>query len=134
MKIKHTLFALMTAVALNTSANAAIEIDEKDFGPTYSSAALDILIAKPLQVAGAFAGTAIHLVGLPFSYASDSVESSAKVLIEQPWDALNRCVGCSAAYDNYIKNQEYPSNEVRFLVDRPSEVIINTDQDIVVNP
>ena len=63
MKIKHTLFALMTAVALNTSANAAIEIDEKDFGPTYSSAALDILIAKPLQVAGAFAGTAIHLVG-----------------------------------------------------------------------
>lgn len=134
MKIKHTLFALMTAVALNTSANAAIEIDEKDFGPTYSSAALDILIAKPLQVAGAFAGTAIHLVGLPFSYASDSVESSAKVLIEQPWDALNRCVGCSAAYDNYIKNQEYPSNEVRFLVDRPSEVIINTNQDIVVNP
>lgn len=134
MKIKHTLFALMTAVALNTSANAAIEIDEKDFGPTYSSAALDILIAKPLQVAGAFAGTAIHLVGLPFSYASDSVESSAKVLIEQPWDALNRCVGCSTAYDNYIKNQEYPSNEVRFLVDRPSEVIINTNQDIVVNP
>lgn len=134
MKIKHTLFALMTAVALNTSANAAIEIDEKDFGPTYGSAALDILIAKPLQVAGAFAGTAIHLVGLPFSYASDSVESSAKVLIEQPWDALNRCVGCSAAYDNYIKNQEYPSNEVRFLVDRPSEVIINTNQDIVVNP
>lgn len=134
MKIKHTLFALMTAVALNTSANAAIEIDEKDFGPTYSSAALDILIAKPLQVVGAFAGTAIHLVGLPFSYASDSVESSAKVLIEQPWDALNRCVGCSAAYDNYIKNQEYPSNEVRFLVDRPSEVIINTNQDIVVNP
>lgn len=134
MKIKHTLFALMTAVALNTSANAAIEIDEKDFGPTYSSAALDILIAKPLQVAGAFAGTAIHLVGLPFSYASDSVESSAKVLIEQPWDALNRCVGCSVAYDNYIKNQEYPSNEVRFLVDRPSEVIINTNQDIVVNP
>lgn len=134
MKIKHTLFALMTAVALNTSANAAIEIDEKDFGPTYSSAALDILIAKPLQVAGAFAGTAIHLVGLPFSYVSDSVESSAKVLIEQPWDALNRCVGCSAAYDNHIKNQEYPSNEVRFLVDRPSEVIINTNQDIVVNP
>lgn len=134
MKIKHTLFAVMAAMTLSVHAHAAIEIDEKDFGPTYSSAAADILIAKPLQVAGALAGTALHLVGLPFSYASDSVESSAKVLVEQPWQALNRCVGCSTAYDNYIKNQQYPTNEVRFVVDRPSEVIINTDQNVVVNP
>lgn len=134
MKLKHTLLALMSAIALSTSAHAAIEIDEKDFGPTYSSATMDILIAKPLQVAGALAGTAIHLVGLPFSLASDSVESSARVLVEEPWQALERCVGCSAAYDNYIKYQQNPTNEVRFVVDRPSEVIINTDQDVVVNP
>lgn len=134
MKLRHTLFALVSAIALTTSAHAAIEIDEKDFGPTYSSATMDILIAKPLQVAGALAGTAIHLVGLPFSMASDSVESSARVLVEEPWQALNRCVGCTPAYDNYIKSQPHNTNEVRFVVDRPSEVIINTDQAVVINP
>lgn len=134
MKPRHTLLAIMSAVALTVNAHAAIEIDEKDFGPTYSSAAMDILIAKPLQVAGAIAGTAIHLVGLPFSMASDSVESSARVLVEEPWQALERCVGCSAAYDNYLRHQQHPNNEVRFVVDRPSEVIINTDQNVVVNP
>lgn len=134
MKLKQTLLALVAVIGINSVAHAAIEIDEQNFGPTYSSATADLLIAKPLQLMGAVAGTALHVVGLPFSYASDSVESSEKVLVRQPWEALQRCVGCSSAYDNYIKNQQYPNNEVHLIIDRPSEVIINTDQSVVVNP
>lgn len=135
MTIKHLAITLTAAAMLSTHAHAAIEIDEKDFGPTYSTTTADILVAKPLQLAGAIAGTALHVVGLPFSYASGSVESSEDVLVRKPWQALSRCLGCSASYDNYIKNQQHANpNEVRFIVDRPSEVIINTDQNVVVQP
>lgn len=134
MKIKYTLTALVVAATLGTSAHAAIEIDEHDFGPTYATTAADIVVGKPMQLAAAIAGTALHVVGLPFSIASDSVDSSAEVLVRQPWENMRRCLGCTPAYDNYIKNQNHPQNEVRFTVDGPSEIIINTDQAVVVNP
>ena len=134
MKIKHALIALATTIALSTHAQAAIEIDENDFGPTYSTTAADIVVGKPLQLAAAVAGTALHVVGLPFSIASNSVDSSAEVLVRQPWENMRRCLGCSPAYDNYIKNQHNPQNETRFTVDGPSEIIINTDQAVVIGP
>lgn len=133
MKIKHLLFALVATFSIG-SAGAAVEIDERDYGPTYGSMVTDVAIAKPLQLAGAIAGTALHVVALPFSYASDSVDSSYETLVRQPWDALRRCVGCSASYDAYVKNEGVSTNEVRFVVDRPSEIIINTDQSVEVNP
>ncbi len=134
MRIKHTLFALATTTLISTSAHAAIEIDEEEFGPTYGSAVLDVTVAKPLQLVGAVAGTALHIVGLPFSMASNSVDSSYQALVEEPWNAFSRCVGCSQAYDDYRNAHEVNPNEVRIMVDRPSEIIINTDQDVVVNP
>lgn len=134
MKMKRTLFALAAVAFISTSAHAAIEIHEEDFGPTYGSAALDITIAKPLQFVGAVAGTALHVIGLPFSAASGSVDSSYETLVVKPWQALSRCVGCSEAYDIYRNTHEVNPNEVRITVDRPSEIIINTDQNVVVNP
>lgn len=132
MKIKYLALALFASIGMN--AHSATEINDKDFGPTYGTAAADILVAKPLQVAGAVAGTALHVVGLPFSVASDSVDSSYEVLVRQPWDKLRRGVGYSEAYDAHIKNQYTNPNEVRFVVDRPSEIIINTDQNVQINP
>lgn len=132
MKIKYLAIALLAGISVQ--AHSAVEINENDFGPTYSTATADILVAKPLQLAGAVAGTALHVVGLPFSIASDSVDSSYEVLVQQPWDKLRRGVGYSEAYDTYVKNQGVNPNEVRFVVDRPSEVIINTDQNVQINP
>ena len=134
MKIKHSILALVAATMIGTSAHAAIEINEEDFGPTYGTAVLDVTVAKPLQFVGAVAGTALHVIGLPFSIASDSVDTSYEALVAKPWQALGRCVGCSEAYDTYRNTHEVNPNEVRITVDRPSEIIINTDQNVVVNP
>ena len=134
MKIKHTLLALTVAALISTTAHAAIEINEEDFGPTYGSAVLDITVAKPLQLVGAIAGTALHVVGLPFSVASDSTEISYETLVVKPWSALSRCVGCTEVYDNHRNAHKENPNEVRSVVDSPSEIIINTDQNVVVNP
>ncbi len=134
MKIKHLLCAFTAVIAIHSTANAAMEIDEKDFGPNYGTMTADLLVGKPAQLAGAIAGTALHVVGLPFSIASNSVDSSYEHLVRQPWDNMRRCVGCTPEYDNYVKRQNANTHEVRFIVDRPSEVIINTDQSVVVNP
>lgn len=132
MKINH--LALAVVASLSIHAYGATEINENHFGPNYGTAAADLIVAKPLQLAGAVAGTALHVVGLPFSAASDSVETSYEVLVRQPWEKLNRGVGYSEEYDTHIKNQYTNPNEVRFVVDRPSEIIINTDQSVQVNP
>lgn len=134
MKIKHTLLALTVATLISTTAHAAIEINEEDFGPTYGTTVLDVTVAKPLQLVGAIAGTALHAVGLPFSVASDSTEISYETLVVKPWSALSRCVGCTEVYDNHRNAHKENPNEVRIVVDRPSEIIINTDQNVVVNP
>lgn len=132
--MKKLMTATLLAMAVSTSAHAAIEIDESQgYGPTYSSAALDITIGKPLQLAGAVLGTALHVVGLPFSMASDSVEESKAVLVDGPWDALRRCTGCTQGYDNYVKSQTEQQGQVRFTVDGPSEIIINSNNEVIVN-
>lgn len=134
MKIKHTLVALLATAVISTQAHAAIEVDEEHFGPTYATVATDIALVKPFQVVKAVTGTAIHLIGLPFSLATDSVESSADVLVRQPWADLKRCVGCTGAYDDYVNSQNVGAGETRFTVDGPAEIIINGNQNVVVTP
>lgn len=127
-------FALAAALsfALVSPSFAAIEIDESQpYGPTYGSTVADITIGKPLQLAGAVLGTALYVVGYPFALASDSVEASHATLVEGPWNALKRCNGCTPAYDDYINNTN--QNQVRFVVDGPSEIVINSSGEVVVN-
>lgn len=131
--MKRLLIASALSLSLVSPSFAAIEIHEDDFGPTYGSSVADMTIGKPLQVLGATLGTALHIVGLPFSIASHSVEESYDSLVRKPWSALNRCVGCSPAYDNYVKSQDQAQGEVRFTVDGPSEIIINSNGEVIVN-
>lgn len=132
--MKKILLAAALSATLATPAFAAIEIDESQgYGPTYSSAALDITIGKPLQLTGALLGTALHVVGLPFSAVSGSVAESKAVLVDGPWDALRRCTGCTASYDNYVKSQTETQGQVRFTVDGPSEIIINSNDEVIIN-
>lgn len=132
--MKKLILASVLALGMASTANAAIEINESEgFGPTYGSTVADLTVGKPLQLVGAVAGTALHVVTLPFALASNSVDESYDTLVRQPWTALKRCNGCSPAYYAYVKSQEEGTGEVRIIVDRPSEVVIQTKDGVVVN-
>ena len=74
----------------------------------------------------AVAGTVAYVVSAPFA-AGGNLDQSQQKLVVEPWEALQRCLGCTVAEDNYYKSQAINDNEVRIVVDQPSEIIINTD-------
>lgn len=115
-------------------ASAAIEIDEKEFGPSYETMVVDTVAGKPLQLINAVAGTIAYVVSLPFSLIGGNAEQAQQKLFVEPWDAMARCLGCTVAEDNYYKSQVVNDNVVRIVVDQPSEILINTNDYVVVNP
>ena len=133
-KIFTTIVALSCSMALMQSASAAIEIDETDFGPSYETMAVDTIVGKPLQLVTAIAGTAAYLVSLPFSLIGGNADQAQQKLFVEPWDAMSRCLGCTVAEDNYYKSQAVNENVVRIVVDRPSEILINTNDRVIVTP
>ena len=136
--VKQKAFTVATSLSLLVAsmqpALAAIEIDETDFGPSYGTMVADATVGKPLQLVGAVAGTALYLVSLPFSLIGGNADQAQQKLFVEPWDAMGRCLGCSVAEDNYYKSQENDNNLVRIVVDQPSEILINTNDYVVVTP
>lgn len=132
--------AITIAASLNLMAAtmhpalAAIEIDETDFGPSYETMVVDTVVGKPLQLVSAVAGTAAYLVSLPFSLIGGNADQAQQKLFVEPWDAMGRCLGCTVAEDNYYKSQVTNDNVVRIVVDQPSEILINTNDYVVVTP
>jgi len=135
--VKQKAFTVATSLSLLVAsmqpALAAIEIDETDFGPSYGTMVADATVGKPLQLVGAVAGTALYLVSLPFSLIGGNADQAQQKLFVEPWDAMGRCLGCSVAEDNYYKSQENDNNLVRIVVDQPSEILINTNDYVIVN-
>ncbi len=135
---KYKLITMMASVSLIFAsmqpALAAIEIDETDFGPSYETMAVDTIVGKPLQLVTAVAGTAAYLVSLPFSLIGGNADQAQQKLFAEPWDAMGRCLGCTVAEDNYYKSQVVDNNVVRIVVDQPSEILINTNDYVVVTP
>ena len=113
---------------------AAIEIDESDFGPSYETMVVDTVVGKPLQLVSAVAGTAAYIVSIPFSLIGGNADQAQQKLFVEPWDAMGRCLGCTVAEDNYYKSQVVDNNVVRIVVDQPSEILINTNDYVVVTP
>ena len=113
---------------------AAIEIDETDFGPSYETMVVDTIVGKPLQLVNAVAGTAAYIVSLPFSLIGRNADQAQQKLFVEPWGAMGRCLGCTVAEDNYYKSQVIDNNVVRIVVDQPSEILINTNDYVVVTP
>ena len=126
--------SLSLMAATMQPALAAIEIDETDFGPSYETMVVDTVVGKPLQLVSAVAGTAAYLVSLPFSLIGGNADQAQQKLFVEPWDAMGRCLGCTVAEDNYYKSQIVDNNVVRIVVDQPSEIIINTNDYVVVRP
>ena len=135
---KYKLLTMMASISLIFASMqpvlAAIEIDETDFGPSYETMAVDTIVGKPLQLVTAVAGTAAYLVSLPFSLIGGNADQAQQKLFVEPWDAMGRCLGCTVAEDNYYKSQVVDSNVVRIVVDQPSEILINTNDYVVVTP
>ncbi len=135
--VKHKLFTVIASISFIMAsmqpALAAIEIDETDFGPSYDTMLVDTIVGKPLQLVTAIAGTAAYLVSLPFSLIGGNADQAQQKLFVEPWDAMARCLGCSVAEDNYYKSQVVDNNIVRIVVDRPSEILINTNDHVIVN-
>ena len=136
--VQYKLLTIMTSVSLICAsmqpALAAIEIDETDFGPSYETMAVDTIVGKPLQLVAAVAGTAAYLVSLPFSLIGGNADQAQQKLFVEPWDAMGRCLGCTVAEDNFYKSPVIDNNVVRLVVDGPSEILINTNDYVVVTP
>lgn len=136
--VKYKLLIMMASVSLIFAsiqpALAAIEIDETDFGPSYETMVVDTIVGKPLQLVNAVAGTAAYIVSLPFSLIGGNADQAQQKLFVEPWDAMGRCLGCTVAEDNYYKSQVVDNNVVRIVVDGPSEILINTNDYVVVKP
>ncbi|MGP5550516.1 hypothetical protein ACTXNE_07485 [Psychrobacter namhaensis] len=136
--VKQKIFTVAASLSLLAAsmqpALAAIEIDETDFGPSYETMVVDTVVGKPLQLVNAVAGTAAYLVSLPFSLIGGNADQAQQKLFVEPWDAMGRCLGCTVAEDNYYKSQATSDNVVRIVVDQPSEILINTNDYVVVTP
>jgi hypothetical protein len=136
--VKSKLLTALTSISLvvitMNLASAAIEIDETDFGPSYDTMVVDTVVGKPLQLVAAVTGTAAYLVSLPFAVVGGNADQSQQKLFVEPWEAMSRCLGCTVAEDNYYKSQAVDDNTVRIVVDQPSEILINTNDYVVVTP
>ena len=133
-KLLTTIVSVSLICASMQPALAAIEIDETDFGPSYETMAVDTIVGKPLQLVAAVAGTAAYLVSLPFSLIGGNADQAQQKLFVEPWDAMGRCLGCTVAEDNFYKSQVIDNNVVRIVVDGPSEILINTNDYVIVTP
>lgn len=126
------LAAIAVAMSISAPSYAAIEIDEEDFGPSYESMVVDTVVGKPLQLVNAIAGTAAYIVSLPFSVVGGNADIAGEKLIAEPWHAMTRCLGCTVAEDNYYKSAAQDNNQVRIVVDQPSEILINTKDEVII--
>lgn len=136
-KTYTSFFTAMVAscalLAASMPASAAIEIDEEDFGPSYNSMVVDTVAGKPVQLAAAVLGTATYVVSYPFSYFGGNKEQAKQKLVDEPWQAMDRCLGCSVAADTYYKSSAYPKTAHRVVVDQPSEVVIYSEAPVDVS-
>ena len=129
---KIVLVASLTLSAISPS-YAATEINDDDFGPTYNTMIADAVAGKPLGALAVVTGAAAWLVSLPFTLLTGDTARARQTLIDEPFYALDRCLGCTPAEDRYYKAQQPTNNQmVRVTVDGPSEILINTNQNVIV--
>lgn len=129
---RSLLVATLSAAMVSPSV-AAIEVDDEHFGPTYDRMVVDTVVGKPLGLLAVVGGAAAWVASLPFTLFNGDAVRARQTLIDEPFYALNRCHGCTVAEDSYYKSQQDDQHNVRVVVDGPSEILINTNQNVVVN-
>lgn len=85
--MKKTAVMMMLAVFLAVStASYAKENMKEPPGPSGEAMVFDIILARPLGLVTLVAGSAIFIVGLPFTIPTGSVKSSARKLVADPFE------------------------------------------------
>lgn len=68
-----------------------------DAPPAYSMVG-DLLIARPLLIAGTIIGAGLFVVSLPFSALGGNVKEAGQALVVDPGrEAFVRCLGCTTS-------------------------------------
>ena len=97
---------LLTTGLASLPLSASASQDNVSGDPTYTLEAPpayammgDLLIARPLLIAGTIIGAAAFVVSLPFSALGGNVEEAADALIGEPGrEAFVRCLGCTSSW------------------------------------
>lgn len=78
--------ALLCAAAAPAADDAAYAgpVDEIDGAPTGEQMALDLIIVRPLSLAGTVLGTAVFIVALPFNALTLNFKDPARRLVLEP--------------------------------------------------
>jgi hypothetical protein len=91
MSVKSVLLGFTAAAALSLSASAMATENvnssfstEADNTPSSGAIAADIVLLRPLGLAGTVLGTALFVVGLPFEALSGDISGPAERLVAQP--------------------------------------------------
>ena len=110
---RSTALGLLLTTGLATlPLSASASQDNVSGDPTYTLEAPrayamvgDLLIARPLLIAGTAIGAAVFVVTLPFSALGGNVEEAGHALVVEPGrEAFVRCLGCTSSW---AQNQSY---------------------------
>lgn len=86
---------LLATLAAGVPAGAQQNSVVRENPPGAGSMAADLLVARPVGLATTVIGSAVFLVGLPFSLAGGNVGESGQALVVGPAKAtFVRCLGC----------------------------------------
>lgn len=75
------IFLLAAALTVSPVAGADVRAGES---PTAASMGFDLVMARPLGIAGTVLGTGLFVVSLPFSALGANVEEAAVRLVAEP--------------------------------------------------
>ncbi|HEY8329827.1 MAG TPA: multidrug transporter [Pseudomonas sp.] len=112
---RSTALGLILTTGLATlPLSASAQQDNVSGDPTYTLEAPpayamvgDLLVARPLLIAGTIIGAAVFIVSLPFSALGGNVPEAADALIGTPGrEAFVRCLGCTSAEKPYRQAQQ----------------------------
>ncbi|MBC9252636.1 multidrug transporter [Pseudomonas alcaligenes] len=79
-------------VQQNTSGDPVYTVE----APAGYAMAGDLIIARPLLIAGTIIGAGLFLISLPFSAAGGNVKEAGQALVIEPgMSAFVRCLGCT---------------------------------------
>ena len=74
----------VAALAFCAAVPASEEPPEPDTAPTGEQMAVDLIVVRPLSLAGTVLGTAIYIVALPFNALTLNFKDPARRLILEP--------------------------------------------------
>lgn len=90
--MKKTFAALAFLLVFSVSSTAALAQDKTT--PSAGEIMFDLVFTRPLGIVAIAAGTAVFVVGLPFSLPARSVKLTADKLITEPFEfTFKRSVG-----------------------------------------